>query len=174
MSAVSKGSAWQKKQLKNLFKAAETFPNVLDIIKNQKESLKVHRLNYGAPGPESNNLQLLWWEFPLVHWQELKDGARQKFMPPPLQHTQANAPMNKDMQNAAMDFIDKLISLNIVRTAIEGRKILTNAPMFVVDKPNQPGQWRIIVDMLKRGQNAYIAQDPVFLPRVAHILDLIY
>jgi hypothetical protein len=44
----------------------------------------------------------------------------------------------------------------------------------VVPKEGQPGEWRVIADMLRGGQNECMGNDPVFLPRTAHILDQMY
>ena len=82
--------------------------------------------------------------------------------------------MNTAMKDAAAAFIDELISLYVVGTIKEGGKVFTNAPIFVFENPRKPGQWRVLADMLKSEQNSFIAQDPVFLPRVNHILDLMY
>ena len=46
--------------------------------------------------------------------------------------------------------------------------------MFVVPKLGQPGQWRVIADMLRGGQNSCIGADPVILPRITHIMDQMY
>ena len=50
----------------------------------------------------------------------------------------------------------------------------SNAPLFCVPKEGQPGEWRVIADMLHGGQNACMASDPVFLPRTTHILSQMY
>ena len=41
-------------------------------------------------------------------------------------------------------------------------------------KEGQPGEWRVIADMLRGGQNEFMGNDPVFLPMTAHILDQMY
>jgi hypothetical protein len=43
-----------------------------------------------------------------------------------------------------------------------------------VPEESQKGQWLVIVDMLKGGQNECVGQDPVFLPRLSHMLDQMY
>ena len=87
---------------------------------------------------------------------------------------QPNANMDEEQSKVASDFVDELIALRIVGTIEEGREVLRNAPMFVVPKPGQPGQWRVIADMLRGGQNACIGADPVILPRISHIIDQMY
>ena len=75
---------------------------------------------------------------------------------------------------AATEFVDELVSLGVLCKADEGMKILSNAPLFVVPKAGQPGQWRCIADMKAGGQNACIRTDPCFLPCTHHILDEMY
>jgi len=82
--------------------------------------------------------------------------------------------MDESGLNTAAEFVDELIKLGVVRDIDEGMEILTNAPLFVVPKEGQPGEWRVIADMLKGGQNAHIGSDPCFLPRVGHILEEMY
>ena len=52
--------------------------------------------------------------------------------------------------------------------------VLTNAPVFTVSKPGQPGQYRCIADMLAGGQNEAVGNDPVILLRASHIIDEMY
>ena len=44
----------------------------------------------------------------------------------------------------------------------------------MVVEEGQPGEWRDIADMLQGGHNECFGNDPVFLPRPAHILDQMY
>ena len=65
-----------------------------------------------------------------------------------------NAEMTDSKLVAATEFVDELVSLGVLCEADEGMKILSNAPLFVVPKAGQPGQWRCIADMKAGGQNA--------------------
>mmetsp|Transcript_3571 Transcript_3571/g.5538 ORF Transcript_3571/g.5538 Transcript_3571/m.5538 type:complete len:95 (-) Transcript_3571:2517-2801(-) len=82
--------------------------------------------------------------------------------------------MDDDMIAAAADFVEELMELGVVGNIDEGLEIVCNPLMFVVPKPGQEGQWRKISDALRGGQNSCVGQDPVFLPRIAHILDQMY
>ena len=93
--------------------------------------------------------------------------------PPPTSLT-PNSDMSEAGLVAAGAFVDELLALGAIRTAEDGMKILANAPLFVVEKPEQPGQWRVIADMKEGGQNECIGYDPVFLPRSNHILEEMY
>ena len=67
------------------------------------------------------------------------------------------------------EFVDELISLGILQRASR-EEVVTTTPLFVVPKPGQEGQWRVIADMLRGGQNAASANNPVFLNRPLYIL----
>ncbi|CAJ1936814.1 unnamed protein product [Cylindrotheca closterium] len=82
--------------------------------------------------------------------------------------------MDEEMLEAAVQFVDKLVELGVLRSTDEGLTVLANAPLFVVGKDGQPGQWRVIADMLRGGQNDCVGQDRVFMPRIAHIVDQMY
>ncbi|CAJ1959796.1 unnamed protein product [Cylindrotheca closterium] len=82
--------------------------------------------------------------------------------------------MDEEVLKAAIQFVDELVELGVLRSIDEGLTVLTNAPLFVVGKDGQPGQWRVISDMLQGGQNDCVGQDPVFMPRIAHIVDQKY
>jgi hypothetical protein len=92
--------------------------------------------------------------------------------PEPMIHD--NAAMDPEQTRVAAEFVEELLDLGVVQTPREGRIVLTTAPLFVVPKEGQEGQWRVIADMLRGGQNECIAGDPVFLPRISHILDQMY
>ena len=82
---------------------------------------------------------------------------------PPAQLT-PNSPMDASGLEAARQFVDELISLGVFREIDKGLKVLSNAPLFVVPKPGQPGEWRSIADMKKGLQNSCIGADPCFMP----------
>ena len=137
-----------------------------------------HRANYNALGPAPKCLQLLWWEFPQSQWDEIRDGGSMNFLKEPKHQITPNAPMSEDELAVAGEFVDELIALGVLREPIDDSgvpiDIVTNAPLFTVPKPGQPGQYRCIADMLKGGQNDVVGNDPVILPRAPHILDEMY
>lgn len=171
---LSPGGTWYRQRLKNLRQAADFFLDSDAVYQDGLERLKRHRKNYNEDGPSPTKLQLLWWEFPFQHWVPLKDGARQNFLKEPPHRITPNAPMDAAMLEAAADFVDELMDLGVVGTVDAGLEVLCNAPMFVVPKPGQEGQWRVIADAFRGGQNSCVGQDPVFLPRLSHILDQMY
>ena len=171
---LSVDGSWHKVRVKNLQRACATYENSTVLFKDGLQRLERHRHNYDESGPNPTFLQLLWWEFPPEHWDELRDGFRMNFLKTPPTRLTPNAPMDAAGLEAAREFVDELILLGVFREIDEGMKVLSNAPLFVVPKPGQPGQWRCIADMKKGGQNDCIGTDPCFLPRTGHILQELY
>jgi hypothetical protein len=49
----------------------------------------------------------------------------------------------------AMEFVEEPLDLVVViQNPLEDHEILTNAPLFMVPKEGQDGEWRFIVDMV--------------------------
>jgi hypothetical protein len=83
--------------------------------------------------------------------------------------------MDKEQLAVAAMFVDELLALKVLHLLDDGEaEIILNAPLFVVPKEGQPGKWRVIADMLRGGQNMCIGNDPTVLPRISHILALMY
>jgi hypothetical protein len=171
---LSPGGVWCEKRIANLRKAAESFQDPTSVVQEGLAAIEIHRSNYDAEGPKAKRLQLLWWEFPPEHWQPLREGSRMNFLQAPAPMIHDNATMDPEQMQVAGEFVEELLDLWVVQTPKEGREILTTAPLFVVPKEGQEGQWRVIADMLRGGQNECIAGDPVFLPRISHILEQMY
>ena len=171
---LREGKEWHRTRMQNLRQAAKSFPDPTVVIKEGIAALHTHRGNYTLDGPEAKKLKLLWWEFPEEHWKPLREGSRMNFLRAPSAVIHDNAPMTDEQTQVAASFVDELLDLAAVQTPAEGRKILTTAPLFVVPKEGQEGEWRVIADMLRGGQNECIGSDPVFLPRISHILDQMY
>jgi hypothetical protein len=171
---MSIGSPWYLRQLVTLRKASESFENPTEVYKEGLEILDVVRGNYSETGPDPKKLQVLWWNFPSIHWHELKEGSPMNFLEDPPEGIHENSQMDEQGLKAAAQFVDELLSLGAVATEEEGYRVLATAPLFLVDKPGQPGQYRVIADMLRGGQNACIGNDPVVLTGSSHILDRLY
>ena len=103
-----------------------------------------------------------------------KVGFRMNFLTTPKTRLMPNLEMDVSGLEAAREFVDELVTLGVFCEIDDGLQILANAPLFVVPKPGQPGQWRCIADMKKGGQNDCIGSDPCFLPRTGHILEEMY
>lgn len=70
--------------------------------------------------------------------------------------------------------MDDLVALQVLQEPPSYQSKVCNAPLFMLPKEGQPGQWRCIANLLEGGQNAVVGNDPVFLPRVSHILSQLY
>jgi hypothetical protein len=150
--------------MNNLREAANSFPDPTKVIDEGIAALATHPNNYKVDGPAAKRLKLLWWEFPKEHWEPLKEGSRMNFLESPQAAIHENAAMDEEQIQVAANFVDELMDLGAVQTPTEGREILTTAPLFVVPKEGQEGEWRVIADMLRGGQNECIAGDPVYFP----------
>jgi hypothetical protein len=171
---LSEGGSWFLDRVYSLTQASVTLPNPGKIIQEGLELLRIHRGNYNADGPKPKRLQLLWWEFPKEHWTALREGSRMNFLKEPKHEIHDNAAMDEEQLDVAAAFVNELLDLGIVLEPAEGEEVLSNSPLFTVPKEGQEGQWRVIADMLRGGQNECIGSDPVVLPRSSHILDLMY
>ena len=79
------------------------------------------------------------------------------FLKAPPARLTPNSDMDAAGLEAAREFVDELILLGVFREIDEGMEVLSNAPLFVVPKPGQPGQWQYIADMKVGGQNNWKA-----------------
>jgi hypothetical protein len=71
----------------------------------------------------------------------------------------------------AGEFANELITLGVLlapETAPD--KVVVNAPLFCLPKPGQPGQWRVLADMMLGCQNEDIGSDPTTFPHSDVIL----
>ena len=168
------GNEWYETRMKNARYAAGFFPDPDKVVEECVEALKIHRTNYNVDGPAAKTLKLLWWEFPPEHWVPLREGSRMNFLKAPRECIHDNAAMDDEQTRVAVEFVDELLDLGIIQLPAEGQEVLATAPLFVVPKEGQEGQWRVIADMLRGGQNECSAGDPVILPRTGHIVDLLY
>jgi hypothetical protein len=168
------GGPWYRRRFENLLLAAWTYKDPFPLIREGINILDRHRKNYTDTHPAPKELQVVWWEFPPEHWDALREGSRMNFLSPPPEGIQENGKMDAEQERIGAEFVDELIQLNVFRKAPVGRKTRSNAPLFVIPKAGQVGQWRVIANLLAGGQNSVVGNDPVFLPRVSHILGQLY
>jgi hypothetical protein len=135
--------------------------------------LRRHRTNYTAEGLVPTNLQLLWWEFPRESWDELRDGCSMNFIRKPPEVITPNSELTPEQVTIAMEFIEELVGLGVL-VRVKTGKMVTNGPIFCLPKPGQPGQWRVLSDMRRGGQNAVVGPDPTVFPKSGVILDQLY
>ena len=171
---LSENGTWYQARITRLKACAEQYSNSEQIIKDGINDLIRHRSNYDQQGPTPTTLQLLWWEFPPEHQEAVRVGSSMNFLKVPEPGLTDNTDMTEEQLIAAGDFVDELVSLGVLRLPPPDRRTLLNAPLFVVPKPGQPGQWRCIADMLRGGQNMCLGTDPTILPRANDILTGMY
>jgi hypothetical protein len=147
--------------LTNLRIAVTTCPDPAQALSNGICALEIHRTNYNVDGPDPQQLQLLWWEFPPEHWTALREGSHMNFLRLPKSELKPNSPMDDEQCAVAAAFVDELLELHVVGLLDdESTGILLNAPLFVVPKEGQPGQWCVIADMLRGGSKHVHRQRP--------------
>jgi hypothetical protein len=95
------------------------------------------------------------------------------FLKTPSAEVTDNSEMDDEQICIAEEFINGLVKLGVLM-AIPPEEMLANGPLFCVPKPGQPGQWRIIADMKRGGQNSTIGADPMVFPKTGTILDQMY
>lgn len=169
---LSEGGEWYQERVTNLERAIQGRADHQQLRAEGLAALAQHRRNYGPEGID--RLQLLWWEFPPEHWEELRDGCRMNFLDDPDPGLIDNSTMDGEQLDIAAEFVDDLTRIGVLEAVPEEVDLLANAPLFSVPKPGQPGEWRIIADMKRGGQNDYIGADPVHLPRAGDILSQLY
>ena len=71
------------------------------------------------------------------------------FLRSPTKGLTDNAKLDPEQKAIAAEFVDELISLGVLVKAPPDDPLHANCPLFVVPKPGQPGQWRVIADCKK-------------------------
>ena len=142
-----------------------TFQEGLDI-------LAAHRSNYGSEGPV--HLVVLWWEWPQLHWNDLRTGATMNFMEIPKPGKVPNQDLKGPALAAAIQFVDELIALKVLCLPPSSVQIFNSFPLFLVPKPGQPGQFRTIADGKSGGQNEVCVADPCLMTNPECILPRMY
>jgi hypothetical protein len=154
---LSEGGVWYNARVRSLRAAVSTLPDPAKTFQEGLALLAIHQKNYTATGPAPQRLQLLWWEFPPEHWTPLREGSPMNFLVEPVPRLNANANMNQEQLGVAASFVNELLELSVLRKFEDGKEFLMNAPLFIVPKEGQEGEWRVIADMLRGGQNSCIA-----------------
>jgi hypothetical protein len=167
------GGEWHNAWVTSLEAAIEGKADADQLREAGLRALDTHRANYKGDGT-IKQLQILWWEFPPEHWEELRCGCPMNFLSEPSKGVTQNAPMTEEQMEITAEFINELWSLGVFALIPEGQEMRATAPLFTVPKAGQPGQWRVIADMKNGGQNDHIGKDPVHLPRAEGILEWLY
>lgn len=167
---LTMGSPWYIERVQNLQRAIVGRPDYDELLADGLDALEVHRTNYTEEGPKF--LQVLWWEFPALHQEAVRIGSSMRFLIDPGEELVPNPPLTPEQVLVVEEFINELMDLGVVRKAT--RPLRRVCPIFVVEKPGQPGQWRCIADMRRGGQNDCCGLDPIYLPTSRDILPHLY
>jgi hypothetical protein len=104
---LSAGGIWYQERVTNLVAAAAHYEDRVQLVHDGLRALEVHRSNYTATHPEPKQLQLLWWEFPPEHWEEIRDGGSMNFMVPPTPCIHPNSSMTEEQLVIATEFVQE-------------------------------------------------------------------
>jgi hypothetical protein len=110
---LSEGGVWYRDRVTNLVAAAH-YEDRLALVRDGLRALQIHRSNYTATHPEPQQLQLLWWEFPPEHWDEIRDGCSIYFMVPPTACIHPNSSMTEEQLVIATKFVQELVDLDVL------------------------------------------------------------
>ena len=170
---LSEGGTFYNNSVHNLKNALlHLGPNHDHLFQEGLELLAAHRTNYNIGGPK--HLVVLWWEWPSLHWLELREGVSMNFMDVPTPGLVPNQDLKPEELKEAINFVDELIELHVLLPPPPLLKILNNFPLFLVPKPGQPGQFRTIADGKTGGQNKVCVADPCHMTSPDHILPFLY
>jgi hypothetical protein len=170
---LSHGSPWYRARVDDLLAACLCYKNPGPLMEEGLNALRLHRGNYDADGPSPTHLQLLWWMFPKEHWDELREGCSMNFLVEPRHELTPNSVMDEEQIVIGEEFLNELVSLGTL-VQVTADEIVANGPLFCLPKPGQPGQWRILADMRRGGQNEAIGADPTVFPKLGSILEQMY
>jgi hypothetical protein len=81
--------------------------------------------------------------------------------------------MAGEQRTIAEEFIKELVDLGVLVKVTPG-ELVANGPLFCLPKPEQPGQWRVLSNMKRGGQNQCVGSDPTVFPKSGVILDQMY
>jgi hypothetical protein len=136
---LSSGGEWHQARVASLKVAIHGLADAEEQWAKGLAALDVHRLNYAEAG-SIHQLQLLWWEFPPEHWEELRNGCAMNFLTEPTAGLTDNSPMTEEQVEIAAAFIDELWHIGVFELVPDDCEMKANAPLFAVAKPGQPGQ----------------------------------
>ena len=92
---LKEGGKWFLTRIANLREACTSCPDPSGAFDDGISRLNRHSMNYDSIGPNPQWLQLLWWEKPPKHWEDLRVGCKQHFMINPSATLQPNAKMDE-------------------------------------------------------------------------------
>jgi hypothetical protein len=107
---------------------------------------------------------------PFEHWDGLRDDSSMNFLCEPRHKLTPNSDMEEEQIVIAEELLDELVGLGVL-VDVQPGEIVANGLLFCLPKPGQPGQWRILSDMRRGGQNEAMGADPTVFPKSGVILE---
>jgi hypothetical protein len=105
-------------------------------------------------------------DVPLEHWDDLRDGSYMYFIMAESRHKLMHNPEREVEEIViAKEFLDELVDLGVLMKVQLG-EIVANSPLFCLNKPSQPAQWRILSEMGQGKQNEVIGAAPMVSSKV--------
>lgn len=145
MPDISVGEPWWCDRVANLRSAAAHYGDRAPaLVREGLQILDVHRGNYRDGVPDLQKLQLIWWEFPREHWDEIREGGSMNFITKPPARETPNSPMDEEATALAAGFMDELIEIGAMGPLPDNMEPRVIAPLFAVAMAGQPGQFCII------------------------------
>ena len=141
------------------------------ILEEGKIILNSHRQNYGAGGPK--HLVILWWEWPPIHWNELRIGASMNFMTKPTPGIIPNQELEGAELKVAIEFVNELINLKVLIPPPTLCIVVNTFPLLLVPKPGQEGNTAPLLMGKEVGRMMLVWPTPV-TRKVLTIYSLIY
>jgi hypothetical protein len=108
-----------------------------------------------------------------VPFGALGRSSQLNFLVVPRHKLTPNSDMEEEQIVIAEEFRDELVALGILVEVPPGG-IVAIGPLFCLPKPGQAGQWRILLDTRRGGQNEAIGANPTVFPKLGVILEQLY
>ena len=104
---LAEGHRWYQDRVNTLTLCAQDLPNPSQVVADGIDDLQRHRTNYDQYGATPTTLQLLWWEFPPEHWQDIREGSSMNFLRIPEPGLKPNGVLGGDQLQIAGEFVDE-------------------------------------------------------------------
>jgi hypothetical protein len=97
------GGEWREAQLDKHRNITEGWHDQDCIMVEGRRLLASHRINYTSQ--DAQRLEILWWEWPIEHWESLRFGGSMNFMETPVPGLEENGKMTESQLKIAVAFV---------------------------------------------------------------------
>ncbi len=114
----------------SLERAIMGMENIDKLFQDEIELLRSHRLNYTEKGPQ--NLVILRWEWPAIHWDKNRTGASMKLLDAPIPGLVPNNSLqNEEELQTQIWFIDELKELGVLEGEPKNDLTKHMSPLYI-------------------------------------------